>query len=248
MASCDALSIAAHLNARGIDFRIFGRPMQTWLENMPRGMHLKSEGFASSLYDPGNTFTLSSFCEENGLPYADIGLPVPLTTFATYGLEFHRRFVRQLEQQRVISLRREGRIFILELENGQTLSAQTVVMAAGLSYFSYMPPSLSKLPEEFVSHSSSHHVLDRFKGRAIVVVGAGASAVDLALLLYRAGASVQLIARKSFIHIHDPPDYINASRIQRLRMPITGIGPGWKLFLCTNAPPAFSPNARTISA
>src|SRR5262245_44408563 len=65
------LSIAAHLQARGIEFRIFGSPMHSWRTQMPAGMFLKSEGFASSLYDPGGRFTLKRFCAEGGLPYAD---------------------------------------------------------------------------------------------------------------------------------------------------------------------------------
>jgi FAD-dependent urate hydroxylase len=44
------LSIAAHLRALGIGFRIFGDPMHTWREQMPEGMMLKSEGFASNIY------------------------------------------------------------------------------------------------------------------------------------------------------------------------------------------------------
>ena len=91
------LSIAAHLKARGVDFRIFGNPMEFWLKHMPAGMHLKSEGFASSLYDPGSTFTLEAYCKEQGLPYAHIGTPMPLQTFSSYGLEFQRRFVPELE-------------------------------------------------------------------------------------------------------------------------------------------------------
>ena len=55
------LSIAAHLKTRGIRFRIFGKAMDTWLAHMPRGMRLKSEGFASGLYDPGSTFTLAKY-------------------------------------------------------------------------------------------------------------------------------------------------------------------------------------------
>jgi thioredoxin reductase len=233
------LSIAAYLNARGIDFRIFGSPMQTWLENMPKGMHLKSEGFASSVYDPNNSFTLSTFCKEKGLPYADIGLPVPLKTFATYGLELQIRFVPQLEQQQVVSLQRQGKSFSVALGNGETFVARRVVIATGLSHFSYVPPSLSELPEEFVSHSSRHHVLDQFKGRTVAVVGAGASAVDLAALLNRGGASVQLIARTPSIRFHDPPNTITPSLVQRLRSPITGIGPGWRLFWCAYAPLLF---------
>lgn len=53
------LSIAAHLKARGIPFRIFGKAMHAWLAHMPKGMRLKSEGFASGLYYPDSTFTLA---------------------------------------------------------------------------------------------------------------------------------------------------------------------------------------------
>ena len=54
------LSIAAHLRRRGVPFRIFGTSMQTWRYQMPAGMCLKSEGFASNLSDPEGSFTLSS--------------------------------------------------------------------------------------------------------------------------------------------------------------------------------------------
>jgi len=47
------------------------------------------------------------------------------------------------------------------------------------------------------------------------------------------------VARVSRIRFHDPPENVNPSWLQRLRTPITGIGPGWKLFLCTNAPLLF---------
>ena len=39
------LSIAAHLQTRGLDYRIFGSPMYAWIKQMPKGMLLKSEGF-----------------------------------------------------------------------------------------------------------------------------------------------------------------------------------------------------------
>ena len=55
---------------------------------------------------------------------------------------------------------------------------------------------------EFFSHSSDHRKLESFSGRTVVVVGAGSSAVDTAVLLHEAGASVQVIARKSDILIY----------------------------------------------
>jgi thioredoxin reductase len=233
------LSIAAHLRARGVDFRIFGNPMHTWLTHMPKGMRLKSEGFASSLYDPDSAFTLETYCKEKGIAYAKLGLPVPLEVFASYGLEFQRRFVPELENKLVSSLGRSAQGFQVGLEDGEIFSARRVVTAVGLTHYEYVPPILAALPEEFVTHSSRHNTVDRFKGREVAVVGAGASALDLAALLHQAGAQVQVVARKPAIRFHDPPDKLEPSWIDRLRTPITGIGPGWKLFLCTNAPLVF---------
>src|SRR5215467_389452 len=87
------LSVAAHLRRRRSSFRIFGTSMHTWRHRMPAGMHLKSEGFASNLSDPDEQFTLRRYSFERGLPYQDIGYPVPLETFIEYGLEFQRRLV-----------------------------------------------------------------------------------------------------------------------------------------------------------
>src|SRR5579859_4562597 len=72
------LSLAAHLSAQGTPFRIFGIPMHSWRYRMPTGMHLKSDGFASDLYDPGSTLTLAQFCKQRALAYQDVGFPVPL--------------------------------------------------------------------------------------------------------------------------------------------------------------------------
>jgi thioredoxin reductase len=233
------LSIAAHLKARGVNFRIFGYPMDTWLAHMPKGMRLKSEGFASSLYDPDSKFTLESYCRQEGIRYANIGLPVPLEVFTSYGLEFQRRFVPELEKKFVVSLLRSAESFRIRLEDGENLSARRVVLAVGLTHYDRMPQVLEGLPQEFVTHSSKHTVLDRFKGREVAVIGGGASALDLAALLYEAGSQVQVVARKPVIRFHDPPDKVEFSLLDRLRTPVTGIGPGWKLFWCAHAPLLF---------
>src|ERR1700682_1683752 len=112
------LSVAAHLKATGVGFRIFGRPMHTWRTQMPAGMQLKSEGFASSLYDPQSSFPLGEYCRERGLSYADTGSPVPLKTFISYGLEFQKRFVPELEDTLVVSVERINNGFRLVLEDG----------------------------------------------------------------------------------------------------------------------------------
>src|SRR5882757_4871075 len=123
------LSIAAHLRARGVGFRIFGNPMESWRARMPAEMLLKSEGFASDLYDPERRFTLKRFCAQNSLCYADMGLPIPRETMATYGLRFQRELVPDLENRTVVALDRSSKDFLLQLDGGETLIASRVIVA-----------------------------------------------------------------------------------------------------------------------
>jgi len=228
------LSIAAHLSALGVPFRIFGKPMENWLAGMPRGMHLKSDGFASNLDDPEGTLTLGRYCRQRSLPYAKSGLPVPLKTFCQYGLAFQRQFVPTLEQEFVTAINRVGSGFIVKLEGGDTVAARRVVVATGISHFSHMPPALAGLSPKFVSHSSAHADLTPLKGRDVVVLGGGASAIDIAALLHECGANATLVARKRVLQVHNPP-----SLWQRLRAPQTGIGPSWKSWFFTDCATIF---------
>lgn len=229
------LSVAAHLAVSGVRFRIFGHPMSVWQKHMPRGMRLKSEGFASSLSDPNAQFTLQQYCQQENIEYADVGEPVRLETFIAYGLAFQRRFVPNLEEKLVVSLQESPVGFELQIDDGEKVLARSVVVAVGISHYSYLPPVLAGLPKEAVSHSSAHSDLAAFKGRSVAVIGAGSSALDLAALLHEAGASVQVIARSSVIRFQDPPGG-KSSFTHRLLNPRTGIGSGMQLYFYANAP------------
>jgi len=232
------LSVAAHLASSGVRFRIFGQPMSIWQKHMPKGMRLKSEGFASSLSDPRSQFTLRHYCEQEGIKYADVGEPVRLETFVAYGLAFQKRFVPNLEEKLVTSLHESPVGFELELEDGEKVLARRVVIAVGISYYPYLPAILGALPKEAVSHSSANSDLAGFKGRSVVVVGAGASALDITALLYEIGASVQVVARSSAIRFQTPPGG-ESSFTHKLLNPRTGIGSGMQLFFYANAPHLF---------
>ena len=150
------LSIAAHLPTDKVRFRIFGTPMSSWRNHMPGGTFLKSDGFASSLFDPRASFTLAHYCAEHGIPYDKVGLPVSIETFVAYGLEFQRRLVPQLEQTNIVSVSRAPHGFNLVTEQGETVAAQRVVVAAGITHFGYIPPQLAELASDRVTHSSQH--------------------------------------------------------------------------------------------
>lgn len=230
------LSLAAHLQAKKIAFRIFGRSMETWRSGMPRGMRLKSEGFASSLSDPGSTMTLSAFCQARNLPYADVGLPVELQTFSSYGMAFQSAHVPQLEELLVTELSREGSGFRVRLEDRTTVMARRVVMAVGIGHYQWLPPALADLPPEAVTHSSRVHDMEQFRDRDVVVVGAGASAIDVAGLLHETGSRPQLVTRRLHIPFQNPPEKKRRSLRKRLRQPRSGLGTGWRSLLCCEVP------------
>jgi thioredoxin reductase len=232
------LSLAAHLEAKGISFRIIGVPMEFWKRSMPAGMSLKSDGCASSIYDPSRTLTLGRFCAEENIPYADLGLPVTLETFISYGLAFQQRMVPAVEQRVVTSVGAHQEGFTLRLDNGEEFTTHKVVVAVGVGYFAHMPEELSGLTDSFVTHSSRHSDLAAFENRDVAIVGAGASALDLAALLKSAGSRPVVVSRGPRVQFHDRQRLPRKMR-DRLRAPSSGIGPGWYSWFFCNAPLVF---------
>ena len=233
------LSVAAHLRRNGVPFRIFGRPMDSWLAHMPKGMMLKSDGFASNIYDPENAFTLGQFCAERGIEYADTGVPVRLETFSAYGLAFRDRMVPELENKLITNVSRLSGGFVLQLEDGETVHARSVVLAVGITHFDYVPENLAHLPEEFLTHSARHREVAPFRGRNVVVIGGGSSALDLAGLLHEAGAHVELVSRRQELKFHSQPTGKPRSGWQQIRHPQSGLGPGMRSRFFADLPMTF---------
>jgi hypothetical protein len=232
------LSIAAHLTQSGRRFRIFGVPMQTWRERMPAGMRLKSDGFASSLYDPSGEFPFSRFCQDRGIPYSPLGLPVELQAFCDYGLEFQRRYVPMLEPTSVESVNYSRSGFELALSNGEKAEFRDVICAVGVMPYARMAPqALEGLPSSLLSHSSEYGDLSRFAGKTVAVIGGGASATDCAALMAQAGAIAHLLTRREYFIFNDPPG--PRTLMERILFPATTIGRGWRSLLCERAPLLF---------
>jgi cation diffusion facilitator CzcD-associated flavoprotein CzcO len=233
------LSLAAHLRARGIDHRIFGRPMTTWSERMPKNMILKSDGFASNLSAPSSESTLRAWCARHGIAYADQALPIPIDTFLAYANWFQQRYVPDVERLNVTGLDEIDDGFALTLESGERVVARNVVLAVGITWFEHLPPVLAKLSADAVSHSAGHRDVAGFRGREVAVIGAGASAIDLAHLLHEEGASVRIVARVPEIEYNKVPDAADETLVGRTLRPASGIGRGWRSLFCAEAPLLF---------
>jgi thioredoxin reductase len=186
------LSAAAHLKSKGMDVRIFGRPMEFWAKKMPDGMLLRSPRVASSISDPKHQFTLDAY--EKAVGIAPIA-PVPLETFVGYGQWFQRQLLPDLDQREIRSVRRTDGNFSITLEGGNELYAQRVVVAAGIEPFQKIPGVFAALPPAQVSHCYQGCDVKGFRGKRVAVIGAGQSALESAALLHEQGAKVEVIAR-----------------------------------------------------
>jgi cation diffusion facilitator CzcD-associated flavoprotein CzcO len=213
--------------------------MDSWRAHMPKGMLLKSDGFASNISDPNDQFTLGKFCAEQGIDYSDTGIPVRLDTFTRYGLAFKERMVPELEDKQVVKIDRSSDGYLLQLDNGENLKARNVVLAVGITHFDYVPENMANLPAEYLSHSSRHNDVEQFRGREVTVIGGGSSALDWAALLQEAGVQVQLIARQAALKFHGKLTGQQRSLWERIQRPQTGLGPGWRSSFYANAPAAF---------
>jgi cation diffusion facilitator CzcD-associated flavoprotein CzcO len=233
------LSIAAHLQFKGIKFRIFGSPMRRWLEQMPKGMFLKSEGCASNLSDPSGSRSLAQYCAEQGLPYGGIGSPVPRETLVRYALAFQRELVPNVEEVTVTAVEKSSKGFELRLSSGEKLNAGKVIVATGLDYMAYVPPELAKLPRDLLSHSSDHHDFSHFKGREVTVIGGGQSAIETAALLAEAGAPVRLLVMEASLAWEPVPNASPQTLYERVRYPRTCLGQGLSSWIYCNVPQLF---------
>jgi hypothetical protein len=191
------LSAAAYLRAAGVETRVFGEPMSFWERQMPAGMFLRSHPAASDIADPKLNLTLNAYCRQDG---NHLPKPVPLDRFVNYGHWFQRQVVPDLEQRQITNVDLDPRGFRVGLADGEQFISRRVVVAAGISTFASRPAEFDGLPAELASHSSQQGDLRKFKGKRVVVIGAGQSALESAVLFKEAGIEVEVIARQKVLN------------------------------------------------
>lgn len=226
------LGLATHLRSMGVDHRIFGSPMQTW-RDMPENMNLKSLGFATNIPVPGGHPTFPEYCRAQGLEDYE---PIEFQTFADYGMQVQRDFVPYVEDTLVTHLERAGGAFDLTLANGEHVHARRVVVAVGLGYFQRLPAALRQLPSERLSHTWGRKDFESYRGKEVVVVGGGSSAIETAVLLHEHGAQVEVLARSDVKWGGRGAREWERGMVDRVRVPISTIGHGRENWVLEHVP------------
>jgi hypothetical protein len=207
------LSAAAHLSeCQSLDFRVIGEPMSFWERHMPAGMLLRSPRVASHISDPHRRFTLDAYEAATGrftvkMPpveieerYAlDMARKIPLENFVKYGRWFVRQAGLQLDRRTVSRIDANSGGLELNFEDGSSLQAKKLVIAAGIAPFTRIPKVFRDLPSPLVSHSSQHNDLGKFRDKEVLVIGGGQSALESAVLLNETGARVDVFVRQPMV-------------------------------------------------
>ncbi|MEU6195277.1 FAD-dependent oxidoreductase [Streptomyces sp. NPDC047061] len=229
------LSIASHAAAAGLNVRVFGRPMASWRDNMPRGMFLKSEPWASNLSDPEARWRLDVYCAGRGVE-ARHGEPIPLDMFAEYGLWFARNAAPPVDERMITRVAPGAGGFEATTADGEVLRGRTVALAVGVLPFVEIPAALRGLSPDQVSHSSHHADLDRFRGRDVTVIGGGQAALETAALLADLDSRVRVLVRADQLFWNDVPPPWQRPWWQSVRSPHSGLGPGWRNWFYSERP------------
>jgi cation diffusion facilitator CzcD-associated flavoprotein CzcO len=120
------LSLAAHLEAAGVSFRVFGKTMDSWKSRMPPGMLLKSHPWSSFIYDPEGRLTFEKFCRQEGLDYHSDAMETSLELFCRYGEAFQKIFAPDVVEKTVADLTAVSGGFRIVLDDGEAASIRSV--------------------------------------------------------------------------------------------------------------------------
>ena len=215
------LSLAAHLRARGVKYRIFGEAMRFWL-NMPVGVNLKSLAFATNIAVPKSGYSFPNWCRQHGLEDFE---PCTMQSFSAYGLEMQKKFVPDVEEVLVtnVSLRSGG--FELALSSGERLHSRKVVVCTGLSGLAKVPDVLRGLGRDCMRHTFDISDYREFRNKTVAVIGAGASAIEAAALVHEAGGYSEIFVRGQEAVFHGRTPRVRPLW-QRIKNPMTVLGSG----------------------
>jgi FAD-dependent urate hydroxylase len=201
------LSIAAHAKKAGLDYQVFGYPMEFWHSKMPPNMYIRTLVEHTGLSDPDYQYTLKNYQAEKKVA---LEYPLPRSILVDYAKWFINKTNISIHETYITNVGEQQASFTLLTEKGQNVVAKRVIVAVGLTNAKYIPDTLRHLSEDQLSHTSDYTSYQSFKGKSVLVVGGGQSAWEAAALLHQAGAKVDLAYRRA--NYLSPDKHTNAKQ------------------------------------
>jgi thioredoxin reductase len=198
------LAMARYAKQHDIEALVVGKPMDFWKSNMPKGMFLRS-GCDWHL-DPLGVYTIEHYLQTKQLTAHEVE-PLLLDFYLGYAQWFQTQSAVEVLPalvQRLDYVNDRRRAFEATLADGQTISAQNVVLALGFRYFKHVPAELAqRLPADRYAHTCDYVNFEALKGKRALIIGGRQSAFEWAALMREAGATEVYIS-----HRHASPTFI----------------------------------------
>ena len=197
------LGLAAYAKEQGMDYVIAGKPMEFWKNNMPAGMYLRSASDWS--LDPTGKASIMNYLAKLGKIPADVE-PLSRDFYLEYCQWFQEQNGIQALPFYVTQLEKTADHFVANLENGEVIEAEKVVVAIGMGYYKNQPAELTAiLPAGRYSHTCDAVEFSGQKGKRVLILGGRQSAFEWAALLNDEGAAEVHLA-----HRHESPKFAEA--------------------------------------
>ena len=194
------LSMAAYAKYKDLDYLVIGKPMSFWKENMPKGMLLRS-GRDWHLC-PEGIYTIDKYLETKQLKLEDVE-PLSLDFYLSYTEWFQEQAKVQIQESLVQRLDHSNNQFVATLDDGQTITANNLLLAIGFRYFKNVPTELAEIiPATRFSHTCDLVNFDSLKGKKCLIIGGRQSAYEWAALINENGAAAIYVS-----HRHEMPQF-----------------------------------------
>lgn len=216
------LGTASHLRRDGREVTVIGEPMSFW-HTMPKGMWMRSRRNGSSIADVEGPLSMAGYTAATN---AVVERHLSLATFIKYGEWFADQVAPDVDRRRVVHVQRADKGFVITFEDEQRLLANRVLVAAGIAPFTRRPAMMRELPDGLVSHVADHPDYEPFRGRKVVIVGGGQSALESAAIMHECGVDVEVLARQRQVYwLHGDKLIDSLGRIAPLVYAPTDVGP-----------------------
>jgi lysine/ornithine N-monooxygenase len=200
------ISIANALHQKNIPFAIAGKMFSLWYDHTIDTMSIRSDWHSSEIYHPQDRYNVKDFIYKN-YPADEarriMSHKLPIDVFRKY-LKFIESDLRYpIFPYHVIKLNKTENGYISELENGETIESEAVVIATGIEAHKYLPQSLRDIKSPNLIHTWDVHQYTRWKNKKVLVIGAGQSAAECIAHLYDHN-DITWITRKAPVFFSEP--------------------------------------------
>jgi thioredoxin reductase len=196
------LSAAAYAVQNGLEARTFGEPMAFWKRAIVP-LPLRSQPASTNIDTPAAGLTYAEFVQKKALgelPY------IPFYAFLAYSQYFINQHDLNFQRSTVTDVSRAGEYWLVKTDKSECL-ARNIIVAVGLKGMERVPEAVAKWGGPYTCASEIQSFAP-LMGKSAAIVGAGQSAVEIAIEAARVpGAAIHLLVRGAEItyrSIHSP--------------------------------------------